>query len=212
MEEIIKKDGEQLEEKDEQTLVQEEQINLVQDSLSSGSPHGKFKDVDSLLKAYNDLEKAFTKKCQLVKELENKQELDKAIAPNNENGDWTQRVCEFFSKSPKAKMFVEEISEVLSSDKVLRDSQNSLELAYAKVLNDKFKTNEELIKDEKFIDEVVLKDKNIREKIIKEYLSDIKSKKTVPLIAGGGESMISPNSKPKSIKDAGNIAKTMFKN
>lgn len=212
MEEIKSEIGEQLEEKDEQTLVQEEQIIIEQDSFDSGSPQNKFKTVESLKKAYEDLEKAFTKKCQLVKELENKKELDKAVAPNPNTKDWTDRVCEFFSNCPKAKDFIDEISEVLSCDKVLAQSQNSLELAYAKVLDNKYKPADEIIKDDNFINQVVLKDKNIREKIIEDYLSEISNKKTVPLMSRQGESLLTPNSKPKNLEDAGRVAKALFKN
>lgn len=39
---------------------------------------GKFKDVSSLLKAYNNLQAEFTKRCQRIKELEGANKIDKA--------------------------------------------------------------------------------------------------------------------------------------
>ena len=42
---------------------------------------GKFKDVKSLLSAYNSLQAEFTKRCQRLKELEDEIAVDKANAP-----------------------------------------------------------------------------------------------------------------------------------
>ena len=45
---------------------------------------GKFKDVNALLDAYNSLQSEFTKRCQRLKELEGKLEVDKVNAPTEE--------------------------------------------------------------------------------------------------------------------------------
>lgn len=45
---------------------------------------GKFKDVNALLDAYNSLQSEFTKRCQRLKELEGKLQVDKADAPTEE--------------------------------------------------------------------------------------------------------------------------------
>lgn len=57
---------------------------------------GKFKDVTSLLKAYNSLEAEFTKRCQRIKELEGAMAVDKAeensSAPNEVGGNKEPKV------------------------------------------------------------------------------------------------------------------------
>ena len=48
---------------------------------------GKFKDVKSLLSAYNSLEAEFTKRCQRIKELEGGAVADKTVVPENRAGE-----------------------------------------------------------------------------------------------------------------------------
>lgn len=55
----------------------------------------KFKDVESLCKAYNSLESEFTKRCQRIKELEG--EIEKLLLKDNdENGDALSNNCKDF--------------------------------------------------------------------------------------------------------------------
>ena len=61
-----------------QTAGAEEVIGASEQAVSLG----KFKDVESLLSAYNSLQSEFTKRCQKIKELESKIESgDKAKVP-----------------------------------------------------------------------------------------------------------------------------------
>ena len=59
----------------------------VQTQVTEGAAEeislGKFKDVKSLLSAYNSLEAEFTKRCQRIKELEGAAVTDKAEEKNN---------------------------------------------------------------------------------------------------------------------------------
>ncbi len=107
---------------------------------------GKFKDVQTLMKAYSDLEAEFTRRCQRLKELEG----------NKADGapDGVQ--------SPPSRSDDERIAEALSDDKV-------------------------------------------RDAVIGDYLKGL-TEKTVPL-AGGGGGVSAPRATPKSVKEAGNLAK-----
>ena len=220
MEQILNLDGEQPDLCNEQTLAEEQQQALdvkkeeVQDIAMKGSLKGKFKTVDSLERAYENLEKEFTKKCQQLKELENKKsESDNANAPQYTLSGWQEKVKDFFNQNPKAKQFVDEISEVLSSDKVLASKENSLELAYGRILNNKYQTAEQLINDEQFIENVIINNQQIKQRIINNYLSEITNNKTVPLMGnGGGNIPLSKTSKPTTLKEAGLVAKALLKN
>ena len=66
MENIINEQAETLEKA--QPVVTEENLGAKEGEAS----FGKFKDADSLLKAYNSLTAEFTKRCQKIKELEGK--------------------------------------------------------------------------------------------------------------------------------------------
>lgn len=57
-----------------QAVLTEENLGATKTEISLG----KFKDVSSLLKAYNNLQAEFTKRCQRIKELEGANKIDKA--------------------------------------------------------------------------------------------------------------------------------------
>ena len=113
---------------------------------------GKFKDVQTLVKAYSDLEAEFTRRSQRLKELE--KENKAAPAPDGEQA------------LPSRKSDDERIADALS-------------------------------------------DKKVRDAIIGDYLKGL-AEKSIPLVAGGG-AVTAPHNTPKSIKEAGNIAKQFFK-
>lgn len=207
MEKIINLDLEQPK-GNEFTLSEEhENMELKQDVLA-GSKTSKFKTEQDLFKAYESLEKEFTKKCQQLKQLENQSiKSDNAIAPQYMQADWQEKVNNFFEQNPNAKNYVEQISECLSSDKVLASSQNSLEQAYNKVLAQNFKSAEQLINDKEFVNNYVLQNEEIKQIIINDYLAKICNDKQTPLIMNnGGAYTIMPNSKPKTLQEANKLA------
>ena len=183
----------------------------------NGSPLNKFKNAEELSKAYVNLEKEFTKKCQIIKDLEQKQCCDNTnqnLVPQYKMENWNNLVNEFFTKNPLAKQFVNEISNVLLEDETISKSANSLEQAFNKVKLNNFRTNEQLMEDEDFITNFVLTNQTVKDKIIKEYLSQIVSNKNVPLMEGfsGGNVMVSPKQKPKNLKEAGAYMMSLITN
>ena len=213
MEEVL--NGEQLEKEtagESDATVQKE--NMALENEKPSSPIQKFKSLESLEKAYINLEKEFTKKCQELKTLkqinsdnaevkQNADEQQNITAPQLDLQSWEEKVKDFFEKNPQAKTFSKQISEILSSEQSI--NEQSLEKAFEKVKLDNFKTKQEMIQDESFISEYVLNNEEIKQRIIKEYLSNIMQNKKVALISSndGSSVMVSPKNKPKSLKEAG---------
>ena len=112
---------------------------------------GKFKDVQTLLKAYSDLEAEFTRRCQRLKQLESG---NKAEVRPDGDGD---------SSSP----------------------------------------------DEQFIKNA-LADERVKTAVIGEYLKSVSEAKGVPLLAGGG-GVTAPRVTPKTVKQAGKLAREFLK-
>jgi len=171
----------------------------------------KFKSVEALEKAYENLEKEFTKKCQA---------LNKLLSDNNEKAlpqyskeNWLEKVGEFIKEHPLATSYSKQIAEVLTENEELSTKEDALSLAYSKVLENNFKTKEELVKDQEFLNEFVFSNENIKTKIIEEYLNNITSSKTVPLISNtsGTSSISSPKFKPKNLKEASLYATQILK-
>lgn len=138
--------------------IKEEQTeNAKNNALSVGDADislGKFKDVKSLLNAYNSLESEFTKRCQRIKELEGKFAPDKTEVPSADKG--------------------------------------------AEAINDKDKIDEKV----KIADET---------EILKEYLKNVMaSKQKAVVIDEAGVGLKTPVFKPKTIAEAGLLAKEIL--
>lgn len=177
----------------------------------SGSSTKKFKNVEALSKAYENLEKEFTKKCQKLNELiseNNKEEL-----PQYKREDWLQKVSNFIAENKFAKDYTKQIADILLEDESLAKKEDALSLAYSKVLNNNLKTKEELVEDEDFLNQFVYKNEKIKNKIIEEYLLEINNNQSVPLISNlrGTSSVSSPKFKPRNLKEAGRFAEQILK-
>lgn len=198
------------------TLTAEEQQNEISET-EGGSLMDKFKNIEALQVAYKNLEKQFTQKCQKVKELSEKlaqSDNAEASAPEYAKDTWESKVEEFFALHPEAKEYADEISEVLSSDEKIANSNHSLDFALTKVLSQKFVPYKTLIKDEKFLNEYVYNNAEISEKIVKDYLDNLSNNMAMPLMSSssGTGTFSSPVSKPKTIKEAGKVAEAYFNN
>ena len=114
---------------------------------------GKFKDVKSLLDAYNSLQSEFTKRCQRLKELEGQVETDKTTTAVR------TETLEGSTEEPKG----------------ITDEEKS--------------------------------------KILQDYLKDVLGQKqTAVVIDGAGVGVRTPAKKPKTISEAGVLAKEILEN
>ena len=193
-----------------------------QTQVDQGSPIGKFNSPESLLEAYNNLQREFTKKCQRLSELEknsadneNVSMQTEVISPAFEKSEWRSVVAEFLTKNEGAKGFSKEISDEILKDPALQKSGNMLEIAWSRVLAKNYRTPEDLASDNNFMQNYVLGNEEVKKQVFSSYLSDV-SKNFSPSLIGsgmrGGKSTVSMSSKPNNIADAGNLALKMFKN
>lgn len=194
---------------------QNEKENDLNRNLVSGS--SKFKSTEELLKAYENLEKEFTKKCQQLSAIkgDNKTEKDEnfeKVLPQTKE-DWLKKTSEFLKENENAKNYVQQITDMLVEDEDLAKKEDALELAYSRVLKQNFKTKEQLASDEEFLNEYVFNNENIKNKIIEKYLFELQSGKNVPLIAStaGSMSVSSPKFKAKDLSEAGKFALHILK-
>ncbi len=192
-----------------------------------GSPVGKFKDVESLKIAYENLEKEFTKKSQtlsnLQKNFKKNEKNDNFISTfsNNleksikiwEQDDWDNQVENFLKNNPKAKNFSKEICDLIVKDKVVQESSQPLLTAWTKYLENNFKSDDEFINDENNFLSITQNEK-VKKAIIKEYLSDLKKHDFIPPVFskndGSGISETKPYS-PKTLEEAKELVKQIFK-
>lgn len=176
---------------------------------TKGSTLGKFKDEKSLLEAYNNLQSEFTKKCQALSKLQNE---DNRKLPLFMEEDWDNRVKSFLENNPQAKEFSDCISKKILSDREIAMSENPLQLAWESVMKENFKSPKKLMEDTEFIEEYVLKNTEIKKKIIDEYFKGLNVSTSPIVMTGvGGGSVLTPPNRPKTLKDANRIATEMLK-
>ena len=170
---------------------------------------GKFKDVESLLSAYNNLQAEFTKKCQKLSELTKTCDNNADALPQQQ---WAEKVNTFLSNNQEAKPYAKEISNVLLSNTELYNSENGLEKAWTKVLLDNVLSLKQQMQDESYIEEIINNNNELKQKIINEYISTIKTKQSPLLMDKSGTSFaISKAEKVLNLEDASALVRAMFK-
>lgn len=166
--------------------------------------YGKFKDAESLLKAYNSLESEFTKKSQRLSLLEN--ENLKTQNEINKKAEQETRVDEFVNKFEIAKPFTSALKESLAKSDDVDIKEETL-----RYLSKSYKTAEQYSQDEEFLNNYIFSNQNIKDKIVKDYLSKITQNSPIKVENGGGAISLSPPKVPTTIKEAGKLAKSIIK-
>lgn len=177
-------------------------MNTEQPNLIGSEDFGKFKDADSLLKAYNNLEAEFTKKSQRLKALEEENLTQKETLTRNEKID--EEVESFVEKFSECKPFSSALKESMQKENL------SVTDAALNFLAKNYTTPEKLINDETFLNNYVYNNSQIKDKIIKEYLTKLTQNSPVKLNCSGNIPL-TPPSVPKSIAEAGRLAKSIIK-
>ena len=180
--------------------------NLEQPILQDGSTenYGKFKDAESLLKAYTSLEAEFTKKSQKLATLESEVESNNLKQAKQEKINET--VENFISKFESAKPFSSALKEKLASG----EDVNLEEEAY-RMLSNTYKSAEHYATDSEFLNNYIYSNKEIKDNIIKDYLSKLTQSSPIKVDVGSGSISLTPPNVPTTIKEAGNLAKSIIK-
>lgn len=168
---------------------------------------GKFKDAKSLLSAYNSLQAEFTRRCQRVKELQ--REVDRLNKINvNDNA---------FKNLSNGEIGVNESvvnNSLTDAEALIMAKRNGNSKIQAEQLNGG--NNDLNFDSENSINNssnLTALPNDIKQKIIREYLNDIENlKPSVTLMSGNGNAIVVPPSKPKSVAEAGELARHIFKN
>lgn len=187
-------------------------------SSDSGSQYGKFKDAESLLTAYNNLQAEFTRKCQKLSELEKQeQEVPKLQEENKmpifESEDWQTKVTTFLEQNKDAKKYANEISNYIINNPELQNDKNALDLAWAKVVSQKYKSPESIVSDDKFVDDFVISNEQIKQKIISQYIQDLEKNKLPPFVTQkqGGNVTFQTEKKATTLDEAKKLVEAILK-
>ena len=188
-------------------------------SEMTGSPLGKFKDSEKLLDAYNELQSEFTRKCQRLSEAEKKLQDISLVSNTSEETEtkvnefaWNKNISEFLQSHKNASLLVEEITNEIINDNTLRESEDGLEKAYARVIEKKYIPESELVRDEKFLTNYIYSNEEIKNKIIQEYVASLQnSKNPITVNNSSFNRGVAVNNKFTSLEDAKKYVEHMFK-
>ena len=183
-----------------------------------GSPLGKFKSSEKLLDAYNELQSEFTRKCQKLSDAEKKlQEVSSIDNQNNKDNTsnefaWKDKVAEFLQSHKNASDMMEEIANEIVRDENLSVSPDGLEKAYSKVIERKYIPHSELAGNQEFLEKYIYSNDQIKNKIIEDYISTIKSNQSPITITSDGFSRgVATSNKFGSLEDARQFVENMFR-
>ena len=173
-------------------------------NIEGSTNYGKFKDAESLLKAYNSLEAEFTKKSQRLSLLETENE--KNLNQISKQAEQEKRVEEFITKFEIAKPFGSALKESLKQNENADIKDEALNL-----ISKSYKTAEFYSQDEEFLNNYIFSNQEIKDKIVKEYLSKVTQNSPIKVENGAGSITLTPPKKPTTIKEAGRLAKSIIK-
>ena len=196
---------------EEQPSQQSQAQNEREPVSSDGSfDLGKFKDQQSLLEAYNNLQAEFTRKCQKLSQLE--KEMSKPSVPVYQTKEWQQKVSDFLSTHVEAKQFASEISQKIIENPNIYSGDNALNLAYAEIISKKYRPESELINDDKFVNDYVINNEQIKKKVLQDYINGLRSNKLPPIQTSHSGKYTFPSPKvANSLSEAKKLVEDMLK-
>lgn len=180
-----------------------ENLEQPNQNLGSNVDFGKFKDAESLVKAYSSLEAEFTKKSQKLAMLEN--EFNKEKAEQTRLAELDRQVEDFVTKFEAVKPFSSALKESL-----LKEDVNLAEEAI-KLLSNNYKKAEDYINDGEFLNNYVFSNKEIKDKIVKDYLSNLTQNSPIKIDKSASSISLTPPKQPTTIQEAGKLAKSIIK-
>ena len=167
------------------------------------NPYGKFKDAESLLKAYESLESEFTRRSQRLKavegELENRSRKEKTV--EKAEGIIVKEE-DFAGRYPNSTQYAKEIESELSNGLLKREE------AYIKILERKLDDAKNNPNGNSSLKMQI--DKDFSAIVIQEYLKKIMKEKPKNKVLSG-VSLSVPPLKPTTVAEASALAKNYIK-
>lgn len=175
----------------------ETKIDKHEGEAEKGETIGKFKSVEALYDAYNNLEKEFTKKCQRLSEIEK----DKIMDEKKIHEDVERKLNLFLSTNGEATPFKDTLlNKVLESDS-LKTMEDPFSFAWAEMVFDNLKNPKE---KDSIASNYVLNNDKIKEAIIQNYVNQLAENKSPIKISSSGNRVATTvtTQKPETLSDA----------
>lgn len=181
-----------------------EEADALESKAEKGETIGKFKSVEALYEAYNNLEREFTKKSQRLSQLEK----DKTQEEDNTNEVVDKKLNAFLLSNGEAQGYAQMLKDKVLADDALKKMEDPFSYVWAEIVFDKLKANTD---GDSVVYNYVLNNKEIKDMVVKDYISQLTQNATPIKIASSG-SRVAQNvvTKPANLKDAKNVLFDLF--
>ena len=195
-----------------QNEVRAEDSNIENGSKTEENQNFKFKSVEALAKAYDNLQSDYTKKCQALANLQReiRDNKEKSL-PQNSYNNLQEELENFVLNNKDAKFYQGEMAKILLTNKEILKSQNPIEEAWKEVKQKNFISVEDVVKNSSFLNSYIQNNLELKNKIITDYFSTISKQDAPNLIkVSASSAVVTAKQKPKSIKEASKLVEDMF--
>ncbi len=171
-------------------VLQESESATISSEAERGVPIGKFKSVDDLFEAYNNLQAEFTRKSQRLSELE-KDKMSKSSQDNViENKFQT-----FLSKNQEAVVYADEIKSRAMQSESLKNDDACFDIVWAEMLYEKLSSPNKA--KEPIVQNLVLKDEELKNLVIENYMKQLQEQKTPVIMSSNSGERVTKTVAPK---------------
>ncbi len=186
---------------------QGEQSAIVgeESEAENGEKVGKFKNVEALLDAYNNLEKEFTKKSQRLAEFEkDKMEEEKELESQVDN-----KLKTFLSSNGEANSYSEELKKRVLENESLKKMDDPFSYVWAEMIFEKLKGSSETDGE---VANYVLGNEKLKNIVLEKYVNQLTENKSPIKISSAGKRVATSTAtqKPQNLKDAKDYLKNLF--
>lgn len=184
-----------------------EEIYEQQGEVKKSVSFGKFKDVEALLNAYENLEKEFTKKCQLLSEFEK----DKICKQEEQSKNLDEKLNKFLEENSDAINYIDEIKSIVENSDELKNESDPFGHAFENLVFNSLKSQNKT--NNKIVENFVLKDEEIRNLVLENYMTELKENfvpKVISSVSGERVPLQKNNETPSSLKEAKLLVQEMF--
>ena len=182
-----------------------EESKQEESKADKGETIGKFKNVEALLDAYNNLEKEFTKKSQRLAEFEkDKMEEEKELDSQVDN-----KLKTFLSSNGEANSYSEELKKRVLENESLKKMDDPFSYVWAEMIFEKLKGSSETDGE---VANYVLGNEKLKNIVLEKYVNQLTENKSPIKISSAGKRVATSTAtqKPQNLKDAKDYLKNLF--
>lgn len=171
-------------------VLQESESATISSEAERGVPIGKFKSVDDLFEAYNNLQAEFTRKSQRLSQLEK----DK-MSESSQDNVIENKFQTFLSKNQEAAVYADEIKSRAMQSESLKNDDACFDIVWAEMLYEKLSGPNKA--KEPIVQNLVLKDEELKNLVIENYMKQLQEQKIPVIMSSNSGERVTKTVAPK---------------